>query len=114
MAAFLNLAEVFVSVPRSDLLSISVLEGMACGCVPILADLLAYKSRVVHGENGFMVLPENHSELAECILRALNEPETRIAFCEKNVELVRTKDSWRHNAPILLDLYRTLMDNINE
>ena len=55
MAAAFNLADVFISVPKSDMLSISVLEGMACGCLPVAADLLAYRSRLKHWENALLV-----------------------------------------------------------
>jgi glycosyltransferase involved in cell wall biosynthesis len=73
----------FVSVPETDLLSISVLEGMACGCVPILADLPAYRTRIVDGENGFLFEPGNADDLISKIdgvqkmdLNALGEMKT--------------------------------------
>lgn len=45
----------YVSLPRSDSVSVSVLEAMAHGCIPILSDLPANREVVDHGENGWIV-----------------------------------------------------------
>jgi glycosyltransferase involved in cell wall biosynthesis len=43
IARWLQLADFSISVPQSDNFSISTLEGMGCGAVPVLADLVAYE-----------------------------------------------------------------------
>ncbi len=48
-------AQWFISVPSSDSVSVSVLEAMAHGCVPILSDLPANRELVRHGDNGLIV-----------------------------------------------------------
>jgi len=45
----------FVSVPESDGTSVSLLEAMAAGCLPVLADLPANREWVRDGENGLIV-----------------------------------------------------------
>jgi glycosyltransferase involved in cell wall biosynthesis len=45
----------YLSLPRSDSVSVSVLEAMAHGCIPILSDLPANRELVTHGDNGFIV-----------------------------------------------------------
>ncbi len=45
----------FVSLPQSDSVSVSVLEAMAQGCIPILSDLPANRELVRDGENGLIV-----------------------------------------------------------
>jgi len=45
----------FVSVPESDGTSVSLLESMAAGCLPVLADLPANREWVRDGENGLIV-----------------------------------------------------------
>lgn len=42
LASWLQISDYSVSVPRTDNFSISTLESMGCGAVPILADLEAY------------------------------------------------------------------------
>jgi glycosyltransferase involved in cell wall biosynthesis len=45
----------YVSLPQSDAVSVSVLEAMAHGCVPLLSDLPANRELVTHGDNGVIV-----------------------------------------------------------
>ncbi|MFM8768701.1 MAG: glycosyltransferase, partial [Rubrivivax sp.] len=45
----------FVSVPESDGTSVSLLEAMAAGCLPVLADLPANREWVRDGDNGLIV-----------------------------------------------------------
>jgi glycosyltransferase involved in cell wall biosynthesis len=45
----------FVSLPLSDSVSVSVLEAMAQGCIPILSDLPANRELVRDGDNGVIL-----------------------------------------------------------
>ena len=45
----------YLSLPRTDSVSVSVLEAMAHGCVPILSDLAANRELVHDGHNGLIV-----------------------------------------------------------
>ena len=64
----------FVSLPRSDSVSVSVLEAMAHGCLPILSDLPANRELVEHRRNGLIVGDDNLADvvpaLEELLLRA--------------------------------------------
>ena len=46
---------VFVSVPESDGTSVSLLEAMAAGCLPVLSDLPANREWVQDGQDGLLV-----------------------------------------------------------
>ena len=48
-------AQWYLSLPRSDSVSVSVLEAMAHGCVPILSDLPANRELVRDGDNGLIL-----------------------------------------------------------
>jgi glycosyltransferase involved in cell wall biosynthesis len=54
-SAFYARARWYVSVPRSDSVSVSVLEAMAHGCIPLLSDLPANRELVRDGGNGLIV-----------------------------------------------------------
>jgi len=45
----------YLSLPRSDSVSVSVLEAMAHGCVPIVSDLPANRELLMDGVNGLVV-----------------------------------------------------------
>ena len=44
----------YLSLPTSDSVSVSVLEALAHGCIPILSDLPANRELVRHGDNGWI------------------------------------------------------------
>lgn len=72
VAAMFNLADVFVSAPETDFLAQSVLEGMACGCVPICRNLSVYGTRVRDEVTGFIVPdPFTPEVLAATVVDAL-------------------------------------------
>ena len=60
---------VFVSVPESDGTSVSLLEAMAAGCLPVLSDLPANREWVREGENG--VLVHDLAGLGQALQRAI-------------------------------------------
>lgn len=59
LARWYTRARWYFSLPRSDSVSVSVLEAMAHGCVPILSDLPANRELVTDGENG-LILADGH------------------------------------------------------
>ena len=54
-SAFYANARWYVSVPRSDSVSVSVLEAMGHGCIPLLSELPANRELVRDGVNGLVV-----------------------------------------------------------
>lgn len=48
-------AQWHLSLPDSDSVSVSVLEAMAHGCIPVLSDLPANRELVTHGINGWVM-----------------------------------------------------------
>jgi glycosyltransferase involved in cell wall biosynthesis len=61
----------FVSVPESDGTSVSLLEAMAAGCLPVLADLPANREWVREGENGLLVAGDTSAALVDALAQAL-------------------------------------------
>ena len=45
----------YFSLPASDSTSVSLLEAMAYGCIPIVSDIPANKEWIINGENGLIV-----------------------------------------------------------
>lgn len=98
LAALFNLAEAFISIPRTDLLAQTILEGMACGCLPILGDRPAYRKHARPGQNA-LVLPEHSAAaLATALLEALRNPALRQVARTENPHKMAREENWRHNA----------------
>jgi L-malate glycosyltransferase len=70
-------AQWFLSLPKSDSVSVSVLEALAHGCVPILSDLPANRELVASGHNGLVLVDGGLPDIGE--LEALSEEATAIA-----------------------------------
>jgi L-malate glycosyltransferase len=54
-ALWYSKSTLWVSIPESDATSISLLEAMASGCIPIVSDLQANKEWIANGRNGVIV-----------------------------------------------------------
>ena len=53
-------AQWYLSLPQSDSVSVSVIEAMAHGCIPLLSDLPANRELVRDGDNGMIVPAWQH------------------------------------------------------
>lgn len=91
-------ARLFVSIPESDATSISLLEAMAYGCIPVLSDLPANREWIDDGKNGIIVnspseniferaLKLNMSEVASLNKRIIIEKGTKVANKKKFIQL---------------------------
>ncbi len=91
-------ARLFVSIPESDATSISLLEAMAYGCIPVLSDLPANREWIDDGKNGIIVnspseniferaLNLNISEVASINKRIIIEKGTKVANKKKFIQL---------------------------
>jgi glycosyltransferase involved in cell wall biosynthesis len=76
-AAHYAQARWYLSLPRSDSVSVSVLEAMAHGCVPLLSDLPANRELVRSGDNGLILADGALPDLAA--LQALRERGEAVA-----------------------------------
>ena len=91
-------ASVYVSFPVSDGTSVSLLEAMAHGCVPVVSDLPANREWVVDGLNGFVVA--DASELPAALARAMAlaaTPQWREQMAPANLRLVQAKARFKDN-----------------
>ncbi|MGH7227807.1 MAG: glycosyltransferase family 4 protein [Nitrospiraceae bacterium] len=88
MPLWYNLARAVVMVPQSDGMPNSLLEAMACGAVPVLNRLPQYAEMIRHGENGFLVDPEQ-GDLAGPLVGVLSDAGAREHIARRNLEKVK-------------------------
>lgn len=105
MAGLYSLAEVFVSVPPADLLAQTVLEGMACGCFPVLTNLNAYGRYAVQGETALLVEPSDASALAAAMIEALEHSGLREQAAARNRDAMRRHEDAAVNMPKMEEVY---------
>jgi glycosyltransferase involved in cell wall biosynthesis len=101
--AYYNRAKIYVSLPESDATSISLLEGMACGCIPVVSNLPANREWVEEGTNGVIVKDVTLSFLQDAL--ALNSAQVQ----KFNQDLIERKGSVQANQAIFLKIYQELL-----
>ena len=93
----------FISIPGSDATSISLLEAMSAGCIPIVSDLPANREWIIDGENGIIVNDLNENFLEKAI-NLNTEKVKRI-----NRDLFLEKASKKTNRDKFLQLYKQIL-----
>ncbi|MEQ1805208.1 MAG: glycosyltransferase [Burkholderiaceae bacterium] len=76
-------AQWYLSLPRSDSVSVSVLEAMAHGCIPLLSDLPANRELVCDGENG-VIVPASQAAAPLAMLDALLGNAVQVARANRD------------------------------
>jgi len=114
IAVYLNMADAFISIPRYGQFGITILEGMACGAIPILSNIPVHKELVVNNENALLVDPENPEEIAEKITYCIEHPELRDRFYRINKGIVEERENWEKNAKEMEKLYERLVSKNNK
>jgi glycosyltransferase involved in cell wall biosynthesis len=82
-SGFYARARWYLSVPRSDSVSVSVLEAMGHGCIPLLSDLPANRELVRDGANG-LIVPDGQDALAVPALERLAADARAIASANRD------------------------------
>lgn len=98
-------ASVFATVSLSEGFGLPPLEAMACG-TPVIASRTSSLPEVV-GDAGILVDPENPEEIAEAMLRIINDPELRAELSRKAVERAASF-SWSKAAEQTLEVLRSV------
>jgi L-malate glycosyltransferase len=90
-------ADLYVSCSSSDGTSVSMLEAMATGCIPIVTDLAVNHEWIEHGVNGLLFPVGDHHALGEMIQRATTDSSWRRDVASRNREIITRRARWRDN-----------------
>lgn len=110
MAIYLNMADIFLSIPKTDQFGSSVIEGMACGCIPIVSDIEVYYQYLKDAVNAFFVNQKNPREIAEKVIYCIEHPGIKDDFFAVNRKIIEEKEDWDKNAKKMEELYKQLLD----
>jgi len=109
MAIIFNLCDAFISIPNTDQIAFTVVEGMACGSVPIISDLPDYDGIIDHGVNGFRVMPRDIDSLTKVMELVARDRSLRRDIAAKNMEFVKEFADRERNLKRMYKLYETLL-----
>lgn len=99
-------AKIYISIPNTDGTSISLLEAMAYGCLPIVSDLPANREWVKDEENGIIV---HDYKLEEALDRALNLDVKKVT--EINSEIIASRATKEANRTKFIAIYDRLLNS---
>lgn len=113
MANYLNIADMFISITKTDQFASSIMEGMACGVIPILSNIEVYYQYLSDNVNSLFVDPDNPVDLAKKIIYCIEHPELKENFYKINKEIILKNEDWDKNALKMLNLYEELLKGEN-
>ena len=95
----------FISPSSHDGTPNTLLEAMACGCVPILGDIESLREWVKNGKNGMLVNPRDPQALAQAVVNALDDPEFLEQAAKLNKETIKLRAAQSVTLPKIDSFY---------
>ena len=99
-------SKIFISIPTSDATSISLLEALAAGCIPVLSNLPANLEWVIDGLNGVIVDNLNNNFIEQALELDYNKVK------DINSYIIEKKATKEVNRKKFIDLYNRVLESI--
>ncbi|MGB7060950.1 MAG: glycosyltransferase [Candidatus Zixiibacteriota bacterium] len=102
-------SDIYVSTSRSDSTSVSLLEAMNFGLIPVVTDIPGNREWIEDQHNGFLFPISDHQALAKRIIHLTNEFSRWREFTEKNQAIIRSRATWEDNMRKIEDQFCSLV-----
>lgn len=102
-------SDLYVSLSSHDGTPNSFLEAIACGCYPVVGDILSLREWISHGENGALVNPRDARVAAKAISNALENEDLRSKAAKHNYKRVKKRADRMTVSKSVKDLYKKLL-----
>ena len=110
LAGRLRSSDLYVSTSLSDSTSVSLLEAMACGAIPVVTDLPANREWIADGVNGYLFRPGDPASLAGALGKAAADGGEEMV--SRNLEAVRDRGSWSRNMAAAEEAFERLAGSV--
>lgn len=114
MAALFRRSSISVSLSTHDGTPNTLLESMACGCLPLAGDLESVREWIEDGRNGLLVDPGDEAQVAQALLRGLRDDALRRQAREINVARIAERADYRACMPLAADFYARVLHSTRE
>lgn len=102
-------AEIFVSPSVHDGTPNSLLEAMACGCLPVVGDIESMREWITPGVNGLLADATRAQSLADAMLTGLENASLRASAAERNRQIIENRADRRQVSAQVVEFYRSLV-----
>ena len=109
MADVFRRAQVVVSPSTHDGTPNSLLEGMACGCFPIAADLDSIREWITAGKNGILAEATDPQKLADAVLEGLANKNLREQAAGLNQRMITERAEYGRCMELVEKFYSSLI-----
>lgn len=110
MADLFRRARVAVSPSNHDGTPNTLLEAMACGCIPVAGDLESIREWITPDQNGLLVDPNDPQALAAAILQALESDDLQRRARTVNQSLIAARAEYQAVMRRADDFYHSLIN----
>lgn len=100
---------VYVSMPDTEGVSASLLEAMACYCIPVVSDLPANRFWIQNSSNGFLVPVSDHKALANTLSDIWQNRHQFENLLKSNRSIVEKNASMEANTRIFVEKYKNIV-----
>ncbi len=101
-------SDVFVSTSKSDSTSVSLLEAMNFGLIPVVTDIPGNREWIEDGKNGFVFTASDPESLAQKILYAIDRSDQWAGLRNANQAVIRRRAVWEDNMKVIEDRFNRL------
>jgi glycosyltransferase involved in cell wall biosynthesis len=108
LAGWLARAEISISASHSDSTSLSLLESMAAGAIPVVSDIEGNREWVGEGD-GARLFPVGDPAGLEAALERASDPSWAAAARERNRRVVEARADRRRNVDRIVSLFEALV-----
>lgn len=102
-------AEIFVSPSVHDGTPNSLLEAMACGCLPVVGDIESMREWITPGVNGLLADANQAQVLADAIVTGLENAGLRASAAEINRKIIENRANRRQVHTQVVEFYNSLI-----
>lgn len=109
LSNLLRKADIYISASLGDGASVSLLEAMAVGLLPVVSNIDANKPWVIDGKTGLLFDTKNPQSLARALQKAVDDATLRRNAFNENRERIARDGSMQKNMKRLADVFEELI-----
>lgn len=102
-------SDIYVSTSKSDSTSVSLLEAMNFGLIPVVTDIPGNREWIEDQKNGFLFPISDYKTLAEKITHVINKFSNWADFGEKNLTIIQERGVWEDNMKVIEEKFCKLL-----